>query len=67
MYIAETLINPLFTDVAFQRDSEGDGSGHYESGGVVCPPSLVPSARLPHKDSVPTRIVKPLIFWHCGD
>ncbi len=33
MYIAETLINPLFNDVAFRRDSEGDGSGHYESGG----------------------------------
>ncbi len=46
MYIAETLINPLFTDVAFRRDSEGDGSGHYESGGVMSPPSLVPSARL---------------------
>ncbi len=35
MYIA--LINPLFTDVAFHRDSEGDGSGHYKS---------VPSAHL---------------------
>ncbi len=46
MYIAETLINPLFTDVAFPRDSEGDGSGHYESGGVMSPPSLVPSTRL---------------------
>ncbi len=44
--IAETLINPLFTDVAFRRDSEGDGSGHYESGEVMSPPSLVPSARL---------------------
>ncbi len=33
MYIVETLINPLFTDVDFRRDSEGDGSGHYESGG----------------------------------
>ncbi len=32
MYIAKTLINPLFTDVAFLRDREGDGS---------CPP--VPS------------------------
>ncbi len=31
--IAENLINLLFTDVAFRRDSEGDGSGHYESGG----------------------------------
>ncbi len=30
IYIAETLINSLFTDVAFHRDSEGDGSGHYE-------------------------------------
>ncbi len=30
MYIAETLINPLYSDVAFCRDSEGDGSGHYE-------------------------------------
>ncbi len=37
MYIAETLINPLFTDVAFCRDSEGDGSGHYESGWVMSP------------------------------
>ncbi len=46
MYLAEILINPLFTDVAFRRDSEGDGSGHYESGGVMYPPSLVPSARL---------------------
>ncbi len=49
MYIAEILINPLFTDVAFRRDSEGDGSGLYESwggGGHVPPPSLVPSARL---------------------
>ncbi len=36
MCIAETLINPLFTNVAFRRDSEGDGSGHYESGGS-CP------------------------------
>ncbi len=43
MYIAESLINPLFTDVAFHRDSEGDGSGHYESGGVMSPPP-VPSA-----------------------
>ncbi len=42
MYIAETLINPLFTDVVFRRDSEGDGSGHYESGGVMPPP--IPSA-----------------------
>ncbi len=25
MYIAETLINPLFTNVAFRRDSVGDG------------------------------------------
>ncbi len=41
MYIAETLINPLFTDVTFRRDSEGDGSSHYESGGVMSP---VPSA-----------------------
>ncbi len=47
MYITETLINPLFTDVAFRRENEGDGSGHYESGGVMSPPSLVPSARLP--------------------
>ncbi len=31
MYIAETLINPLFTDVTFRRDSDGDRSGHYES------------------------------------
>ncbi len=57
MYIAETLINPLFSDVTFRRDSEGDGSGHYESGGggghvlpppppPPPPPSLVPSARL---------------------
>ncbi len=46
MYIAETLINPLFTDVAFRRDREGDGSGHYEFGGVMSPPSLVASARL---------------------
>ncbi len=46
MYIAETLINPLFTDVAFRRDREGDGSGHYESGGVMSPPYPVPSARL---------------------
>ncbi len=47
MYIAETLINPLFNDVAFRRDSEGDGSGHYESGGgVMFPPSPVPSACL---------------------
>ncbi len=30
MYIAEILINALFTDVAFRRDSDGDGSGHYE-------------------------------------
>ncbi len=30
MYIAETLINPLYSDVAFCRDSEGDESGHYE-------------------------------------
>ncbi len=45
MYIVETLINPLFTDVAFRRDSKGDGSGHYESGGS-CPPSPVPSACL---------------------
>ncbi len=34
MYIAETLINPLFTNVAFHRDSEGDRSGHYESSGA---------------------------------
>ncbi len=34
-YIAENLINPLFTDVAFRRDSEGDRSGHNESGGVM--------------------------------
>ncbi len=48
MYKVDTLINPLFTDVAFHRDSEGDGSGHYESGGGGhVPPSLVPSARLP--------------------
>ncbi len=46
MYIAETLINPIFTDVAFHRDSEGDGLGHYESGWVMSPPSLVPSVRL---------------------
>ncbi len=51
MYIVETLINPLFTDVAFCRDSEGDGSGHYESWGVMSPPSLVSSARL--GDSAP--------------
>ncbi len=25
MYLAESLINPLFTDVAFRRDSEGGG------------------------------------------
>ncbi len=36
MYIAETLINPLFIDVTFHGDSEGDGSGHYKSGGVSC-------------------------------
>ncbi len=35
MYIAETLIYLLFTDFAFRRDSEGYGSGHYESGGVM--------------------------------
>ncbi len=28
MYIAETQIIPPFTDVAFRRDSEEDGSGH---------------------------------------
>ncbi len=43
MYIAETLINPLFTNVVFRRDSEGDGSGHYESGGGYVPPPI-PSA-----------------------
>ncbi len=32
----ETLINPLFTDGVFRRESEGDGSGHYEPGGS-CP------------------------------
>ncbi len=42
MYKAETRINPLFTDVAFCRDSEGDRSGHYESGGVMSPP--IPNA-----------------------
>ncbi len=52
MYIAETLINSLFTDVAFH--SEGDGSGHYESGGHV-PPSPVPSARLCPADSFQQR------------
>ncbi len=41
MYIVETLINPLFTDVAFWRDSKGDGSGHYESGGSCPPPSAI--------------------------
>ncbi len=35
MYIAETLINPLYSDVAFCRDSEGDESGHYEFWGGV--------------------------------
>ncbi len=44
--LEETLIDPLFTDVAFRRNSEGDGSGHYESGGVMSPPSPVPSAPL---------------------
>ncbi len=39
MYIAETLINPLFTDVAFLRDSEGDGSGPH---GVTSPPPPPP-------------------------
>ncbi len=38
MCTAYTLINPLFTDVAFHGDSEGDGSGYYESGGVKSPP-----------------------------
>ncbi len=48
IYIAETLINPLFTDVVFRRDSEGDVSGHYESGGVMPPnpPPPVTSAPL---------------------
>ncbi len=32
MYIAETRINPRFTDVAFHRKNEGDGLGDfYES------------------------------------
>ncbi len=44
--LEETLIDPLFTDVAFRRNSEGDGSGHYESGGVMSPPSPVLSAPL---------------------
>ncbi len=39
------MINPLFTDVAFRRDSEGDGSGYYESGGVKSS-APVPSACL---------------------
>ncbi len=51
--LEETLIDPLFTDVAFRRDSEGDGSGHYESGGVMSPLSPVPSARL-HTPRVPS-------------
>ncbi len=57
MYIVETLIDPLFTDVAFRRDSEGDGSGHYESGGVMSPPSLVPSARLVSAESRSRRLL----------
>ncbi len=44
MYIAETLINPLFTDVAFHRDNHR--LDHYESGEVMSPASLVPSAHL---------------------
>ncbi len=45
MYIAETLVNPLFSDVTFRRDSEGDGSGHYESGGGgMSSPPPIPSA-----------------------
>ncbi len=40
--LEETLIDPLFTDVAFRRDRGGDGSSHYESGGGHVPP--VPSA-----------------------
>ncbi len=42
--IAENLINLLFTDVAFRRDSEGDRSGHYESGGGGGHVPPVPSA-----------------------
>ncbi len=44
MYITETLINPLFTDVDFRRNS--DRSGHNESGGSCPPPSPVPYACL---------------------
>ncbi len=44
MYIAEILINALFNDVDFRRDSDGDGWGHYErwGGGGHVPP--IPSA-----------------------
>lgn len=47
MYIADfdpSSVLPMF--VAFRGDSEGDGSVHLESEGVMTPPSLVPSARL---------------------
>ncbi len=44
MYIAEILINALFNDVAFRRDSDGDGWGHYErwggGGGAICMPAF---------------------------
>ncbi len=47
MYIAETLISPLFTDVAFHRESEGDGSGQCESWrgvpSAICVPAFNPS------------------------
>ncbi len=64
MYIAETLINPLFTDVAFRRDSEGDGLVHYESGDVMSPPSLVPSARLPPTNA---ELILPSIYCNSPD
>ncbi len=46
---AATRGNPDWSSVyrcRLSRDSEGDGSGHYESGGVMSPPSPVPSAPL---------------------
>ncbi len=60
MYIAETLINPLFTDVAVHRDSDGTDrvTMNLGRGGGSCPPVT---------SSICVSAFKGSVFEECGN